>query len=142
MLLRYFETLKEALKVYVDFGMEGYTQSSLINSGYFLELYTIQFRFIQGAFRDFVSTLKDATNGEFESIINTRMAAFIIFIIALGVAYLILWTPFVNNLNREIWRTKSMLTIIPIEVILKIPRIQEFLHSQSFFQSKASSSSN
>lgn len=122
--------------------MEGYTQSSLINSGYFLELYTIQFRFIQGAFRDFVSTLKDATNGEFESIINTRMAAFIIFIIALGVAYLILWTPFVNNLNREIWRTKSMLTIIPIEVILKIPRIQEFLHSQSFFQSKASSSSN
>ena len=27
-----------------------------------------------------------------------------------------------------------MLTIIPIEVILKIPRIQEFLHSQTFFQ--------
>jgi len=57
------------------------------------------------------------------------MAAFIIFIIALAVAYLILWTPFVNRLNREIWRTKSMLTIIPIEVIMKIPRIQEFLHS-------------
>lgn len=35
-----------------------------------------------------------------------------------------------------------MLTIIPIEVILKIPRIQEFLHSQSFFQSKSSSAAN
>lgn len=35
-----------------------------------------------------------------------------------------------------------MLTIIPIEVILKIPRIQEFLHSQTFFQGggKASTS--
>ena len=30
------------------------------------------------------------------------MAAFIIFIIALAVAYLILWTPFVNRLNREV----------------------------------------
>lgn len=34
-----------------------------------------------------------------------------------------------------------MLTIIPIEVILKIPRIQEFLHSQTFFQGKSGSSS-
>lgn len=30
------------------------------------------------------------------------MAAFIIFIIVLGIAYLIIWTPFVNNLNREV----------------------------------------
>lgn len=51
------------------------------------------------------------------------MASFIVFIIAINLAYLVLWTPFVNKLNKEIWRTKSMLTIIPIEVILKIPRI-------------------
>jgi hypothetical protein len=49
-----------------------------------------------------VKTLKEATNGEFQSIIDTRMAAFIIFIIAIAVAYLILWTPFVNKLNREV----------------------------------------
>ena len=65
------------------------------------------------------------------------MAAFIIFIIALIIAYLVLWIPFINKLNREIWKTKSMLTIIPIDVIIKIPRIQEFINSQSFFQNKA-----
>ena len=75
---------------------------NLINSDDFLELYIIQFRFIKNSFRSFVSSLKDATNGEYQSIIDTRMAAFIIFIIALGIAYLILWTPFVNNLNREV----------------------------------------
>lgn len=32
-----------------------------------------------------------------------------------------------------------MLTIIPIDVILKIPRIQEFLNNQSFFSSKMGS---
>lgn len=49
-----------------------------------------------------MDVLKKSTNGEFQSIIDTRMAAFIIFIIALAVAYLILWTPFVNRLNREV----------------------------------------
>ena len=155
MLMRYFETLKETLKVYINFNERGWNTMNLINSNYFLELYIIQFRFIQDSFRSFVDLLKLSTNGEFESIIDTRMAAFIIFIIALAIAYLILWTPFVNRLNREvinntnvfdtliqIWRTKSMLTIIPIEVIMKIPRIQEFLHSQSFFQSKGGSSNS
>lgn len=142
MLMRYFETLKETLKIYINYEDKGFKTLNLINSNYFLELYIIQFRFIQDSFRSFVNVLKTSTNGEFQGIIDTRMAAFIIFIIALAVAYLILWTPFVNRLNREIWRTKSMLTIIPIEVIMKIPRIQEFLHSQSFFQSKGASSAS
>jgi hypothetical protein len=55
-----------------------------------------------------VNVLKTSTNGEFQSIIDTRMAAFIIFIIALAVAYLILWTPFVNRLNREVRSTLIM----------------------------------
>jgi hypothetical protein len=40
------------------------------------------------------------------------MAAFIIFIIAIAVAYLILWTPFVNRLNREVRNLKSSKTVI------------------------------
>jgi hypothetical protein len=102
MLMRYFETLKETLKIYINYDDKGYKTLNLINSNYFLELYIIQFRFIQDSFRSFVNVLKTSTNGEFQSIIDTRMAAFIIFIIALAVAYLILWTPFVNRLNREV----------------------------------------
>jgi hypothetical protein len=102
MLMRYFETLKETLKIYVNYLDKGIDPMYLINSNYFKELYIIQFRFIQDSFRSFVLSLKQATNTEFQTIIDTRMAAFIIFIIALGIAYLILWTPFVNNLNREV----------------------------------------
>lgn len=100
--MRYFETLKETLKVYINYVDNGWNPLNLVNSNYFLELYVIQFRFIQDSFRGFVSSLKEATNGEFNEIIDTRMAAFIIFVIAILVAYLILWTPFVNNLNREV----------------------------------------
>lgn len=43
------------------------------------------------------------------------MAAFIIFIIALGIAYLILWTPFVNNLNREVSTQLNLAFLIDLE---------------------------
>lgn len=43
------------------------------------------------------------------------MAAFIIFIIALGIAYLILWTPFVNNLNREVSTQLDLAFLIDLE---------------------------
>ncbi len=85
-----------------------------------------------------MSTIKDSVNRSTTSNLDTRMVAFICFLIALFIGYFFVWTPFVNKLNKDIWRTKSMLTIIPIEVILKIPRIQQFLHSQSYFTNKRS----
>lgn len=115
MLLRYFETLKETLKIYVNYKDEKLNTMDLINTDYFRQLYIIQFRFIQDSFRSFVLSLKEATNNSFQSIIDTRMAAFIIFIIALGVAYLILWTPFVNNLNREVRKIHAFELFIDLE---------------------------
>lgn len=46
MLLRYFETLKETLKVYVNYLDSNLNTMDLINSEYFRNLYIIQFRFI------------------------------------------------------------------------------------------------
>lgn len=46
MLMRYFETLKETMKVYVSYEEKGWPTLNLINSNYFLELYIIQYRFI------------------------------------------------------------------------------------------------
>ena len=38
---------------------------NIINSNYFMELYVIQFIFIQDSYRSFVESLQSATNGEF-----------------------------------------------------------------------------
>jgi len=46
MLMRYFETLKETLKIYVNYLDQGWNPLNLINSNYYLELYIIQYRFI------------------------------------------------------------------------------------------------
>ncbi len=57
-LMRYFETLKETLKVYINYEDRNRNTMEIINSNYFLELYIIQFRFIQDSFRSFVDVLK------------------------------------------------------------------------------------
>lgn len=38
------------------------------------------------------------------------------------------------------WRSKSMLSIIPIEVIMRMPRIHQFLLKQSFSEIKVNTS--
>ena len=50
-----------------------------------------------------VDTYVFTVNSDFKSQIDTRMAAFIVFIIVLVVAYLILWMPFVSKLNKEVY---------------------------------------
>ena len=76
--------------------------SGLLNTSQFKTLYWMQFRFLQDAFRILVKTLNTATNNDFENTINTKMALFIVFVIAVVLAYLIFWTPFVSKLNRDV----------------------------------------
>ena len=78
---------------------------SMLASGDFKLMYWMQFRFIQNAFRALVATLNSNTNGDFTSTINTKMALFIVFVIVVALAYLMLWTPFVNALNRDVSET-------------------------------------
>jgi len=53
------------------------------------------------------------TDSDFSSTINTKLAVFIVFIIAIVVGYLILWTPFVNRLNRDV-------SIVMIEFLIDL----------------------
>jgi uncharacterized protein (DUF983 family) len=86
--------------------------------------------------RHLVSKLTTLTNEYFQSTLDIKVIAFVIFIVGLSIAYLALWLPFVIKLSKDMWRSKSMLSIIPIEVILRMPRINQFLLKQSFSEIK------
>ncbi len=49
-----------------------------------------------------MSIFKTSINDDYNSKLNTRMACFIVFVIIVLIAYLVLWTPFVNKLNKEV----------------------------------------
>ena len=75
---------------------------TLLNSHSFAVLFQMQFLFIQGPFRVLVDDLQSTTNDSLTSVVNTKLAAFVVFIVAVVISYLIMWTPFVSNLSRDV----------------------------------------
>jgi ABC-type bacteriocin/lantibiotic exporter with double-glycine peptidase domain len=48
---------------------------------------------------------------------------------------LFVWRPFVENLNNNIWRTKGMLSMIPIQVILENEGLKKAMTNSQLMQS-------
>ena len=124
-MVRYFETLRRTLSEYQSGTLRPDTErkKELISSINFEELYLIQHKFVQPLMRELVSLLVTSVEEQFISQVERRLATFICFIIALLIAFVIVWLPFVNNLNNQIYKSKSMLMIIPIEILVKMRNV-------------------
>ncbi len=59
------------------------------------------------------------------------MVAFSVYLGALVLSYFVVWSRFVESMRLSLWVTKSMLAIIPIEVIEKVKVIKDFLMTTS-----------
>ena len=59
------------------------------------------------------------------------MALFAVYLTLLILSYFIVWGRFVESMRHSLWVTKSMLAIIPIEVIEKVKVIKDFLLATS-----------
>jgi hypothetical protein len=88
--------------MYIQYTTAGKDPMKLLNSDYFQDLYITQFIFIQDTQRYLVSIFTSSVNDDYDSKLNTRMACFIVFVIVVLIAYLVLWTPFVSKLNKEV----------------------------------------
>ena len=64
--------------------------------------------------------------------IERKIAIFICFLIVLFFGFFLFWIPFLNGLNLQIYKTKLMLMIIPLEVLMKIKNVGKVLQSQNF----------
>jgi len=64
---------------------------------------------------------------------------FICFLIAILIAFFLFWLPFLNDLNYQIYKTKLMLMIIPLEILMKIKNVSKVLQSQTFLNSSNNS---
>ncbi|CDW77649.1 UNKNOWN [Stylonychia lemnae] len=139
-LIKYFGLLQENIKQYI-IEMDSTTnttksQQLLFDSRRFYDLYVIQYRFIKDINRYLIKILQEQETQDYQSKTSMRLALFICFLIGLAIFYLLLWIPFVRNLHNQILRTKGMLNIIPMDVIIRMPRMREFLKSQDFISGK------
>ena len=104
-LARYFETLRLTLRKYLE-AADATAQKALLDSVDFYELDEIHFKYIQPIFRRLVSLLKQTMNDDYQQRVDRRLAVFIVFFIILCTAFLVIWTPFVNKLNKEVSKAR------------------------------------
>jgi hypothetical protein len=79
--------------------------------------------------RGLVKELSAAIQTEFSFRTERKIAIFIVFLIVVLISFIIFWLPFLNGLNLQIYKTKLMLMIIPLEVLIKIKNVGKVLQS-------------
>jgi hypothetical protein len=77
--------------------------------------------------KQLVKTLSDAIQADFSFRIERKIALFIVYLIVVLIAFVGFWIPFLNSLNYQIYKTKLMLMIIPLEVLMKIKNVAKVL---------------
>lgn len=59
-----------------------------------------------------------------------RLTLLLIYIVLFMVIYVIVWLPLINGLNNEVFKTKRVLLIIPIELLVSMKSL-DFLLDKS-----------
>ena len=82
--------------------------------------------------------LSKALVGDIETSTNARIQRtlflLIFFLVLLMLAYVAVWIPLVNQLNGQINRTKLMLMIVPIEVLMRMKSVTLTSYTASISQ--------
>ena len=78
-----------------------------------------------------MDTQSDSINIQFDNRNREVIILFIIYLALLFLMFFVLWGRFVESMRHSLWVTKSMLAIIPLEVIEKVKVIKDFLMSTS-----------
>ncbi|CAD8203560.1 unnamed protein product [Paramecium pentaurelia] len=100
---------------------------NLNNFNQSIESRVIQETYNRGTFRYLMQQMQAGINSDIESAKTQRLALFIVFEVLLFIIYFILWLPLVLKMTRDIWRTRSMIMMIPLRVIQRIRSIKQFI---------------
>jgi len=83
--------------------------------------------YIQNTTRIMIDSFKSSFDDRFNSNLTTKLIVFIVFIVALIVVYGVVWQPTIQKINNDMWRTKLMLGMIPLNVIAKIKSVKSYI---------------
>jgi hypothetical protein len=81
------------------------------------------------SYRRLLNELDNSINFNFNEKYKSDTILFSCYIVILFLLYFILWRKFIENTRHSLWVTKSMLSIIPLEIIKKVDKIRDYLLS-------------
>jgi len=100
---------------------------NLLRTTQAIEINTMQDIYIKDSFRTLMTAFRQSIKDSFSNQITIRLIVFIVFLVLLMSIYIFIWQTLVRNIINDIWRTKSMLNMIPLNVIAKIKSIRLYL---------------
>ena len=80
-----------------------------------------------------VNSVMATVNRQNSILSNIKVGGFIGFMMLCALAYIFFWNPYVKKLNVELIRTKSMVSIIPFEIIRQVSDIQKYVLDNVIF---------
>eukprot|EP01017_Pseudomicrothorax_dubius_P003580 TRINITY_DN10546_c0_g3_i3.p1 TRINITY_DN10546_c0_g3~~TRINITY_DN10546_c0_g3_i3.p1 ORF type:complete len:371 (-),score=82.29 TRINITY_DN10546_c0_g3_i3:29-1141(-) len=83
--------------------------------------------YVKQAFRLLMVSFQNFESDEYNAMLGRRLAYFILFNVFIVFFYIVLWLPVITGLNKSMWRTKTMLVMIPIQIVSKIRVIRVYL---------------
>lgn len=82
-----------------------------------------------------IQSFHDKTNTYNNYVFTIDLVIMILGICILFVVSIFVWRPYIENLNNNIWRTKGMLSMIPMQVILDNENLKQAMTSGQLMQS-------
>lgn len=82
-----------------------------------------------------ISTFYDRTQNYNTYVFTIDLVIMVLGICIVFVVCLFVWRPYIENLNNNIWRTKGMLSMIPMQVILENEGLKQAMTSGQLMQS-------
>jgi len=107
------------------------TISTIMNSQMLIQNEMLQDTYLQASYQALLDQLDQSIFYNFTQRDNQDTILFACYIVILFLLYFILWNKFMETTRHSLWVTKSMLAIIPLDIIQKVPKIRDFLLASS-----------
>lgn len=129
--LAYWDNMREIRDSYFRSDKSEQFLKSVINGERLIENERLNEIYFYKAYGILMTRLNDSIAIQFEKRNQEVTIVFAFYLVLLFLMFFILWSKFVESMRHSLWVTKSMLAIVPLEVIEKVKLIKDFLMSTS-----------
>eukprot|EP01016_Furgasonia_blochmanni_P038130 TRINITY_DN4579_c0_g3_i4.p1 TRINITY_DN4579_c0_g3~~TRINITY_DN4579_c0_g3_i4.p1 ORF type:complete len:455 (-),score=121.20 TRINITY_DN4579_c0_g3_i4:1093-2457(-) len=125
----YLDKVSQFLQLYKDASASASQDilTYLLNTPLSYELTQMQTSYLDVGVEALIQGFHDGLNGDYETLNTIKLLFYIGFNIFAVCVYISIWLPLVLQITKRIWRTQSMLSMIPLKIVAESHEIRSYL---------------
>mmetsp|Transcript_9977 Transcript_9977/g.9905 ORF Transcript_9977/g.9905 Transcript_9977/m.9905 type:complete len:229 (+) Transcript_9977:1883-2569(+) len=129
--IKYWDMLRQLNHDFLESNRTTETIKAYLNDERLVTGEVMQDYYFKLAFSKLVKQLESDIDQFFTVQYIQNRTIFIIYLIYIVVLYMLIWRRFVTLMQNELWKTKSMLSVLPTKLCFEIEEIRSFIYSNS-----------